>query len=354
MPLGAHPPEIDLYYFTPPEGQHWEPHRIHTNYFGLTVPEARLGAYIYLRCHPEFRLCHGGVVVFDDFDAVDPLDSVWCDYEISMPWPTIGDRSVSTANGLRFDIVDPGRVIRIRYGQSDDLTHLDVTATAVTPLIARPYIMPGEEQHHDVDRSQGGIEQMMRYIGQITVRGVRHAVDCYDLRDRSWNQIRVERRGAVRVPPICLTPMRFGDDLMLNHIGFEAPDSEPAWKGLYDLPDDYRKPIFGWVYTAGDPAARSITRVTRNVLAYHPFNHMPTRQELQIEDESGRTHRFSGEALSVGVIPTWPNATFRDSVYRWHDERGRVCYSATQEMWFDDYQRLMKQRSARARSTRSA
>jgi hypothetical protein len=69
-------------------------------------------------------------------------------------------------------------------------------------------------------------------------------------------------------------------------------------------------------------------------------------QELEVNDEAGNVYAFTGKALSVGAIPTWPNATFRDTVYRWQDANGRVCHSATQEMWFGDYQRLMKRRTA--------
>ena len=50
---------------------------------------------------------------------------------------------------------------------------------------------------------------------------------------------------------------------------------------------------------------------------------MPTRQELEIEDETGRVRRFEGEALSATDMPMWPNVNMRIAVYRWTDERGR-------------------------------
>jgi hypothetical protein len=69
-----------------------------------------------------------------------------------------------------------------------------------------------------------------------------------------------------------------------------------------------------------------------------------TRQEIEAEDERGRLHRFSGSAIAMSVIPAWPNVTFRDSIYRWEDEQGRVTHSTYQEIWFDAYQRAMKAR----------
>jgi hypothetical protein len=56
-------------------------------------------------------------------------------------------------------------------------------------------------------------------------------------------------------------------------------------------------------------------------------------------------YRFAGEAIAAAALPAWPNASFRDSVYRWEDESGRVTHATYQEIWFDRYHRAMKQRS---------
>ncbi|MCA1846077.1 MAG: tyrosine protein kinase, partial [Actinobacteria bacterium] len=61
MPLLTNPPETDLLLPRPSAGETWDPHTIHTHYFGLSVPEAEIGVFIYLRCQPVFGLCSGGV-----------------------------------------------------------------------------------------------------------------------------------------------------------------------------------------------------------------------------------------------------------------------------------------------------
>jgi hypothetical protein len=139
--------------------------------------------------------------------------------------------------------------------------------------------------------------------------------------------------------------MYFGPDLIFNQISFEPADTDPAWAGLYDVGD---RPThhFAWIQRGEDTLA--INWVRRNVLEYHPRSYFPMRQEITAEDERGEVHRFHGEVIACASVPQWPNAAFRDSVYRWHDEHGRTTHSAYQELWMPDYQRMMKRRSLAA------
>ena len=95
--------------------------------------------------------------------------------------------------------------------------------------------------------------------------------------------------------------MRFGDDLMFNQVGFEAPDTSPAWKGLFDVADDARTFHFGWVWVDGE--ARHLTRVRRDVARYHPELFAALEQQIEAEDETGATWRFSGRAHGHGPSP---------------------------------------------------
>jgi hypothetical protein len=325
-----------------PRGERWDPHTIHTHYFGLTVPEAELGAFIYVRYQPAFPLSQGGVCIFRGLDNVEVLDMEFCDYEMTMPWPDVAGNTITTANGLEIEFLEPGRKARLSYRSADGSTSFEILQTAVTPLLVRGHIMPGEEQHHDLGGATGGSEQFMHVTGELVVHGEPHEVDCHYPRDRSWNQVRVERRGAVVTPPIGWSPMYFGEDLIFNQISFEALDTDPAWLGVYDVPADRPTHHFAWLYSDGE--IKSITRIRRNVLERHPRLHAAVRQEIEATDEHGAVHRFSGAAIAMTAMPAWPNVTFRDSVYRWEDEQGRVTHSTYQEIWFDAYQRAMNQR----------
>lgn len=344
MGFRTHPGDTDMVLPLPEPGEHWDPHLIHTHYFGFSVPEAAIGAFLYVRYQPEFPLAQGGVCIFAGTDNVEYTDIAYLDYELTMPWPKIEGNTITTDNGLSIDFIEPGRTARLRYAADDGRMSFDVLAGAVTPLFARGHIMPGEEDHHhDTSLEPGGTEQFMHVTGELLLDGVRHEVNCYAPRDRSWRQVRVEKRGAVPVPPVGWSPMYFGEDLIFNQISFEPLDTDPAWAGLYDV-GDRPSHHFAWVQRGAE--SREIVSVRRNVLEYHPRIHMATRQEITAVDDQGETYRFRGEAMAAASLPAWPNASFHDSVYRWEDEQGRITHATYQEVWFDDYQRAMVRRSA--------
>jgi hypothetical protein len=346
MAIATQPPESDLILPLPAPGESWDPHTIHTHYFGLSIPEAALGAFLYVRYQPAFPLAQGGVCIFRGLDNVSPLDMEFLDYEITMPWPKVDGNTITTANGLAIEFLEPGRKVRLRYESADGATSLDLLQTAVTPLFARGHVMPGEERQSDKARAPGGSEQFMHCMGELVVSGERFAVDCHAPRDRSWRQIRTEDQGAVKVPPVGWSPMYFGENLSFNQISFEPLDTDPAWKGLYQVPADRPTHHFAWLHRDGE--LRQITRVRRRVLERHPDLHAATRQEIDAEDETGRLYRFTGEAIAMAAIPAWPNVSFRDSVYRWQNEDGRVAHSTYQEIWFDTYQRAMRRKTRRS------
>jgi hypothetical protein len=350
MAFATHPPETDLI-LPLPDGDQWDPHTIHTHYFGFSIPESEIGAFIYIRYMPYFPLCQGGVCIFQGTENVAPIDIAFLDFEITMPWPTIDGATIQTANGLRIEFLEPGSAARITYTSRDGETSFDVTQTAVTPLLARGHIVPGEEDHHSPGRAAGGSEQFMHCTGELILRGERHGIDCHAARDRSWRQVRVEDQGgAARIPPLGWSPMYFGPDLVFNQISWEHPDTTPSWEGVFDLPADQPTHFFGWVHRNGE--TREIVRVHRNVLEFHPEIYVATRQEIEAEDDEGRIYRFKGEAIAAASLPAWPNASFHDSVYRWEDEQGRVAHCTYQELWADRYQLAMKARRVGSGLTR--
>ncbi len=345
MSTATHKPETDLILPLPADGEEWDSHTIHTHYFGGCVPDASLGFFAYIRYQPAFPLSQGGLCVFSGLDNAELLDMDFSDYQITMPWPQIEGNTIETANGLRIEFLEPGKKARVTYTSPDGGTSLDCVQTAVSPLLVRGHVMPGEETDTDPSQTPGGSEQFMHCTGELVVRGERHELDCHAPRDRSWRQVRTEAQGgAAPVPPVCWTPMCFGDDLIFNQISFEPADTDPAWTGLFEIPADKPTHHFAWLYADGE--LREIASVRRNVLEYHPELNSATKQEVVATDGEGGTHTFRGEAIAAAAMPAWPNACFRDSVYRWESEDGRLAHGTCQEIWFDTYQRAMKARAA--------
>jgi len=337
MTHAIQPPETDLALPVPAAGEVWDSHTIHTHYFGFTVPEEQIGVFIYVRCQPVFKLCSGGVCIFRGLDNDKPLDIEHPNFLVTMPFPVFRDGVLETPNGLKIEFIEPGEKVRISYSSGDGRTHFDVVQTAITPLLSRGHVMPGEDVHTNPAQQPGGSEQFMRCSGNLTLEGKDLPVDCYAIRDRSWRQVRTENE--VLYPPVGWSPMCFGEHLVFNQVGFEPASTSPAWLGLFDVPGARPSHYFAWVINRGE--VRDIVRVKRNVLAYHPTLHAALRQEIEAEDHLGEIYRFRGEALAMANLPSWPNNIFIDSVYRWENDAGEIAYCTYQEAWYHTYQRAM-------------
>jgi hypothetical protein len=342
MSVDTQPPDTDLIIPLPGEGQVWDPHTVHTHYFGFCVPEAEIGVFLYIRYMPYFPLCQGGVLAFQGLENLATTDAVFHDYEITMPWPEIDGGRITTANGLSFDFVEPGRRAVLRYRSSDGRTSFDVEASAVTPLLARGHVIPGEELHQSQDPS--GSEQFMHCTGTLTLHGEQYAVDSFYPRDHSWRQVRRESRDANAHPPVSWTPIHLGDDLTFNQVGIEAPDTDPDWAGVYQVPAGTPNHHFAWVVRNGQ--IRRIDDVRRTVTKTHPLLFAPLAMQIEATDEAGESYAFSGEAIALSPIMMWPNIAAFDSVFRWRDTCGRVAFSTVQTMHGQAYANALKTRRA--------
>lgn len=338
MTLATHPPESDLW-IPKPDGAIWNPHTIHTHYFGIAVPDAAIGGMLYLRWMPVFNLLQAGVMIYQGTNNIHFLDVEHQDYQMTMPWADFEDGVVTTANGLQLAVEKPGERLRLTYRSADGSTSFELVKTGVSPLVTRSHVMPGEEVDTDPSQEPGGLEQFMHCVGELNLNGKRYDVDFFPIRDRSWRQVRSER--VLPYPPAAWSPMCFGDDLMFNQAGWESLDTDPAWAGLYDPPtaDSH---YFGWVWTGDD--GHRLAKVRRNVTKRHPDLFAATEQDIEVEDQGGNTYRFHGEVVAMAHLPTWPNSFFVDSVYRWQDETGRETFCTYQEVWSHRYHRAMSEK----------
>ena len=338
------PGESDLWLPREELGPDVHPYTVHTYYFGFSVPAARLSAYLYFRAQPAFGLCQGGPVIFRGLDNEALLDAEHHDYRATMPWPTVEGSTVTVPNGYTIEWLTPGELVRLRYTSPDGTVSFDLEQRAIMPLLARGHIVPGEDDHHgDAVRVSGGSEQFMHVTGSLTLRGEHFDVDCFAVRDRSWNQVRTEDPGgARRIPPLGWTPICFGPELAFNTTSYEHPDTNPRWLEVYDVPDGFDPSVYSWVVRDGVP--RRIVSVRRDVHEYHPRLLAATKQRVEAEDEDGNSYAFDGEAIAMAPVHSWPNIGFRDSLYRWTDATGRVTHCTYQEIFYDEYVRAMRRR----------
>jgi hypothetical protein len=344
--IGIHEPEKDLWAPRPAEGERWDPHTMHTHYFGFSIPEEQIGAFIYLRWQPSMNSCNAGVSIFRGTENMVMLDAEHLDYEAWLDWPEVEGSTITTANGLRIEFTEPGSEALVSYSSAEEDVSFELTARAVTPLLQRGHVLPSEGGDSDDDLEPGGSEQMMHMTGELVLHGERLEVDCTEARDRSWSQVRSERPQAI--PPLGWSPMYFGPDLAFNQIGIEPLDTDPAWKGLFEVPNDRPSFNWGWVLVDGEP--RELESVRRNVFEYHPRSYAAMRQEIDATDDQGESYHFEGETIAAVTVPGWHNMQNWIHVTRWTDEQGRESHSSFQEIWFATYQRAMHRRALEAAS----
>jgi len=339
--IATQPPETDLLIPTPATDERWDPHTIHTHYFGFNIPDHAIGAFAYLRYMPAAGISHAGLSAYQGIDNVVLADCLHHDYQIGCPYPA-GDGGTFSANGLTFEFLEPGRTAQITYRSADGRCRVDVRAEAVTPLAARGHVMPGEELH--TSQAPGGSEQFMHYTGELQVDGETYAVDCHAARDRSWRQVRAETLAANSHPPILWTPVYFDADLAFNQVGFAAPDTDPLWLDAHHIPDGAPTHHFAWVSVDGE--VRDVVRVHRRDIELHPLTFAPLKTLIEAEDEAGAHYTLHGEAIAHAPLPAWPNIVAFETLFRWQDAQGRVAYGPGQSIWNHVSQKAMRGKAA--------
>jgi hypothetical protein len=326
MPHHIAPPESDLIGLDPAEyAGRYQPHTTHTHYFGFQIPEAQIGCYSYIRYQPYFPLMQGSVQIFQGMDNTCVLDMAHLDYSMTLPWPRVDGATISTCRGYRVEFGELGRKVRISYLSADGRAAFEVEQTALSPLVGRAAVIPGED--HLRAMQPGGSEQFMHCVGELTLHGRTYDIDCNTIRDRSWNQDRNEDRRGRFDAPVCWTPVYFDDGQYFNQVGFEAAD-----------------PLFAFL-GRGDEI-RNLIRVERTVTQTHPSLYFPLAQRIEAEDSEHNLLAMTGRAIAASPVVAWPHAFAYDSVYRWETDAGVIGFGPCQGIWFEEYQHAMKKRRA--------
>ena len=190
-----------------------------------------------------------------------------------MSWPEVDGNTITTDNGLRIEFPEPGRVAKVSYdsAEADDSFELTQTARhAAAP--ARPRDARARTTDSDPEpRARVASSRSWRCTGELVLR--RRA-----LRDRLQRGARpllepaAQRAPGLPVPPVGWSPMYFGEDLAFNQVGYEPLDTDPAWAGLYEVPEDAPDLPLG-LGAGRRRAAGAGQSVRRNVHEYHPRAH---------------------------------------------------------------------------------
>lgn len=287
-----------------------------TQYFGFSVPEHDIHAFLYLWYHPNLNVLAAGPMVMQGVKPIGQASEIF-DYRNYLPYNQLdpGLTHFTLDSSYSVEMLEPGRVFRLRYRDDDRDSGYDVTATAISDVLMWP--------------SSRHFEQVMRVEGEVRLRGRNYAVDGYNVRDRSWGELRLEN--PVAGSPIVWTTGVFGDDFAFNITGFDDPELDPVWLGK--LPSPAPNPHkFGWMIIDGEPV---VVQTARSLTKYDPLTLMP--QSVQIEVQAnGRTYDIRGTIKAGAPISPWMNNRAPICLTRWECD-GRVGWGDLQQVQGNDF-----------------
>ena len=171
--------ELDDDFHAPLSDSWWE---TETVWFSFYVPERRIGAWLYNFVRPNIGVTGGGVMLYDDLAWSHVETPYYRCYNV-MQLPEKRDlRDITFPSGVAVTALRPLTSYRLTFDDSERLT-LDVQWDAITdPWVGK--LVDGTPRH---------LDQFGRVTGHLVLHGERLEIDCYAMRDRSWQHTRREQ-----------------------------------------------------------------------------------------------------------------------------------------------------------------
>jgi hypothetical protein len=288
-----------------------------TQYFGFSVPEAKIHALMYTWAHPNLDLVSTGVMVAQGYRPIPPQIDIM-DYRAYTPMEAIGRSymNYTTPGNYSVEVIEPGVKFRTTYLDKERNNSFDVIHTAI--------------HEPQVWSSNVHLEQPLRTIGEVTIRGKRYDVDGTHVRDRSWGEERTETPR--NIPPITWMTGVFDNGFCFHATAHDTPSSNPIWKDNFQLAEEDAL-RFGWVIVDGKQAA--VMRVRK--LTGYDAHIIPTGVELELTDEHGRTFRMKGETQVAFVFNAWHNCRWPICGTSWTLEDGTKGWGDVQDGQWTDF-----------------
>jgi hypothetical protein len=280
-----------------------------TCWFAAAVPERGLAVWTYPLFRPELGIMSCGIYVWEP-GAEElwqlPYYRTW--WHLPIPADAVLER-LELPNGLRYEVLEPLTAYRVRY--EDDGIALDMTFRALHP----PHAVGVEPGRH------GHFDQLGRVTGSLELAGERLALDCVEMRDRTWSPRRESRQQAF----VSYSYGATGDGAS----GFHLSTRHRPDRGVDQL-------LTGFLLEDGStvPLGDGVCEVDRDEQG----------RPLRVRLRGSRLHA-DGEVLSRLSMPSTPWFVWA-CVVRWTLADGRVAYGEHQDTWSPG---LLRRRLARAR-----
>lgn len=297
-----------------------------TQYFGFSVPEARLHALCYLWHRPNLGIITGGVWVWRGIKRAAVHSELFDMRSFMNDSPLKGGISHFTLeNSYSVETLEPMKSFRLTYADAVRDHKLDLRIDALSPGV-----LFADGKH---------FEQVMKVHGLARIRGTDYEVDCYNVRDRSWGKVRPE--DIMPLPPMSWITTVFDDDFSINCNVFDQVEGNPELAGTtMELPVE-KTLMGGWVWKDGEVSAVVHARKT---VVRAPESYIPLGIEIDVRDAKGREFHLSGRLIASCPWQTWSNVNMAMNLMRWECE-GRVTHGDCQEAFWGDYYNLRNEQA---------
>ena len=189
------------------------------------------------------------------------------------------------ANGYGVRVIEPLKRFRVTYSDPVRQNCVDLEYIGLIPPI-----MTADNNH---------FEQPMKVRGELILRGNRHEVDGFTIRDRSWGKSRQEDNR--RLPPLTTLQGVFSEDFSISSFLFDDVSQEEGFESFV-LPPDKPIPSGSWIYRHGKLGA--IIKAKRTVQR-SPDSFHTERMIVELTDNLERRI-----VMTATTITTWPSYGF--------------------------------------------
>lgn len=287
-----------------------------TYYFGFSVPEQAVCGFIYLWFHPNLGTVSAGVMVYQG-QCPSALAAAYSDIRNHL---SIADHVDAASGVMQFPMglrLEP--VVPLQHWRITQAENSRGTAFALDFRAAQPPVVRADQKHFD---------QAMRVTGSLVLGGRSLAVDCVQVRDRSWNNLRVE--DPLPVPPYDWLTLATADGLAINLSLFDDLRVLGPVNGI-GVPAQVLQD--GWVQRDGQ--ALRVVEVSKRS-ERDPHTLAPTRHLLRAVDEAGGVWELDGEVVAGSNWNGWPNMIWHQGLLRWTCN-GRPAWGESQEVHWQPF-----------------
>ena len=241
-----------------------------TYWFTFDIPELNIQGNTYIWTHSQLRTCTAHVLIFQGVKR-----HVWQAEHFNcfqfLPYPDVTEDSVSAPElGLKVRIVKPHEEHELTYDDPGADTRFSLRTMAILPAVK------AQGRNH--------LEQPMHVTGELVLNGVKHKVDSYSFRDRSWRGKRPESN--TPMPPMTYSNGITSDGkIAFNFCGADDPALGVDWHERYPLTPDQLL-LEGWVHRDGQ-LSKVVRMSKKSEIDQADFKRL-LGWVCELEDELGR------------------------------------------------------------------